>query len=240
MHQNRGKSRHFPREWGRCPDMNEKSSNEKRLAALGSRGRGPPRSGGRAWSFRLLDFHRHSAGGNNKCGERGLWNRCPDKPRWRESFRKKADLISTFTMSSTLPKCIALIVKRIHFGDLLDCPLFATKPPFHPRSSRCSFSKCLYTKYFPKHALLDLPRSLMTRGKVYRNRRKSRHFPRRWKRQVRREGSVEQVARQARGESVPKSWEIPALSGGKTTMACGSLVAGGVCGGGGFGKSCYI
>ena len=33
------------------------SSNEKRLAALGSRGRGPPQSGGRAWSFRLLDFH---------------------------------------------------------------------------------------------------------------------------------------------------------------------------------------
>ena len=73
------------------------------------------------------------------------------------SFRKKADLISTFTMSSTLPKCIALIVKRIYFGDLLDCPLFATKPPFHPRSSRCSFSKCLYTKCFPKQALLDLP-----------------------------------------------------------------------------------
>ena len=93
------------------------------------------------------------------------------------SFRKKADLISTFTMSSTLPKCIALIVKRIHFGDLLDCPLFATKPPFHPRSSRCSFSKCLYTKYFPKHALLDLPRSLMTRGKVHRFRGNSRHFP---------------------------------------------------------------
>jgi hypothetical protein len=115
-------------------------------------------------------------------------------------------------MSSTLPKCIALIVKRIHFGDLLDCPLFATKSPFHPRSSRCSFSECLYSKYFPKHALLDLPRSLMTRGKVYRNRGKSRHFPEGWKRQVRREGSVEQVARQARGESAPKSRKIPALS----------------------------
>mgnify|MGYP000233486590 CR=1 FL=1 len=94
------------------------------------------------------------------------------------SFRKKADLISTFTMSSTLPKCIALIVKRIHFGDLLDCPLFATKPPFHPRSSRCSFSECLYTKHFPKHALLDLLRSLMPRGKVHRFRGKARHFPR--------------------------------------------------------------
>ena len=87
------------------------------------------------------------------------------------SFRKKADLISTFTMSSTLPKCIALIVKRIHFGDLLDCPLFATKPPFHPRSSRSSFLKCLYTKHFTKQALLDLPESLIPRGKVYRNRR---------------------------------------------------------------------
>jgi len=31
------------------------SSDEKRLAALGTRGRGPPWSGGRAWSFRLLD-----------------------------------------------------------------------------------------------------------------------------------------------------------------------------------------
>ena len=93
------------------------------------------------------------------------------------SFRKKADLISTFTVSSTLPKCIALIVKRIHLGDLLDCPLFATKPPFHPRSSRCSFSKCLYTKCFPKQALLDLPESLIPRGEVYRNRRKTRHFP---------------------------------------------------------------
>ena len=47
----------------------------------------------------------------------------------------------------------------------MDCPLFATKPPFHPRSSRCSFSECLYTRHFPKQALLDLPRSLMSRGK---------------------------------------------------------------------------
>ena len=130
------------------------------------------------------------------------------------SFRKKADLISTFTMSSTLPKCIALIVRRIHFGDLLDCPLFAAKPPFHPRSSRCSFSECLYTKYFPKHALLDLPRSLMTRGKVYRNRRKTRHFPREWRRKVRREKAVESVSRQARGESAPFLREIAALSPG--------------------------
>jgi hypothetical protein len=67
-------------------------------------------------------------------------------------------------MSNTLPECIALIVRRIHFGDLLDCPLFATKPPFHPRSSRCSFSECLYTRHFPKQALLDLPRSLMPCG----------------------------------------------------------------------------
>ena len=56
-------------------------SNEKRLAALGSRGRGPPRSGGRAWSFRLLDFHRYSADGNGRCRERCLWSRCPDKLR---------------------------------------------------------------------------------------------------------------------------------------------------------------
>ena len=60
-------------------------------------------------------------------------------------------------MSNTPLKCIVLIIKRIHFGDLLDCPLFAIKPPFHPRSSRCSFSECLYTRHFPKQALLDLP-----------------------------------------------------------------------------------
>ena len=162
--------------------MNEKSSNGKRLAALGSRGRGPPRSGGRAWSFRLLDFHRHSAGVKQQ-----VRPDMPVKPVARPamgkmSFRKKADLISTFTMSSTLPKCIALIVKRIHFGDLLDCPLFATKPPFHPRSSRSSFLKCLYTKHFTKQALLDLPESLIPRGEVHQNRGKSRHFPRGWSR----------------------------------------------------------
>ena len=60
-------------------------------------------------------------------------------------------------MSNTSLKCIVLIIRRIQSGDLLDCPLFAIKPPFHPRSSRCSFSECLYTKHFPKQALLDLP-----------------------------------------------------------------------------------
>ena len=79
-------------------------------------------------------------------------------------FPKKAGLISTFTMSNTLSKRIALIVRCIQSSNLLDCPLFATKPPFHPKSSRCSFSECLYTKHFPKHALLDLPRSLMPCG----------------------------------------------------------------------------
>lgn len=81
-------------------------------------------------------------------------------------------------MSNTLLKCMALIVRLIHFGDVLDCPLFATKPPFHPRSSRCPFSECLYIRYFPKHALLDLPRSLMPQGKEHWNRGKARHFPR--------------------------------------------------------------
>ena len=79
-------------------------------------------------------------------------------------FPKKAGLISTFTMSNMLLKRIALIVRCIQSGDLLDCPLFAIKPPLHPRSSRCSLSKYLYTKHFPKHALLDLPRSLMPCG----------------------------------------------------------------------------
>ena len=90
-------------------------------------------------------------------------------------FPKKAGLISTFTMSNMLLKCIALIVRRIHSGDLLDFPLFAIKPPFHPKSSRCSFSECLYTKHFPKSALLDLPRNLMPRGKVHQNRRSGVH-----------------------------------------------------------------
>ena len=92
------------------------------------------------------------------------------------SFRKKANF-STFTMSNTSPKRITLIIKHIQSGDLLDCPLFATKPPFHPRSSRCSFSECLYTRHFPKQALLDLPESLIPRGEVHRFRGKSRHFP---------------------------------------------------------------
>ena len=183
--------RHFPRS-DTCAHFNENSSNEKRLAALGSRGRGPPRSGGRAWSFRLLDFHKNTT-------------------RGKVSFRKKADF-STFTMSNTPLKCIMLIIRYMHFGDLLDCPLFAIKPPFHPKSSRCPFSECLYTKHFPKHALLDLLRSLMPRGKVNRFRGKTRHFPRGWKWRVRPEGSVEPVPRHAAGESEPFSQEFPALS----------------------------
>ena len=101
----------------------------------------------------------------------------PAGPGGKVSYRKRANF-STFTMSSTSPKRITLIIKHIQSGDLLDCPLFAIKPPFHPRSSRCSFSECLYTKHFPKQALLDLLRSLMPRGKVNRFRRKTRHFPR--------------------------------------------------------------
>ena len=121
-------------------------------------------------------------------------------------------------MSNTLLKCITLIVRLIHFGDVLDCPLFATKPSFHPRSSRCSFSECLYTKHFPKQALLDLLRRLMPRGKVHQNRGKSRHFPRGWRRQVRREGLVVPVPRQAIGESAPESREIAALSPGERRL----------------------
>ena len=125
----------------------------------------------------------------------------------------KADF-STFTMSNMLPKCITLIVRRIQSGNLLDCPLFATKQPFYPRSSRCSFSKYLYTKHFPKHALLDLPRSLMPGGKVNHFRGNSRHFPRRWKCQVRPERPVEPVPMRATRESEPFSPENPALSPG--------------------------
>ena len=73
-------------------------------------------------------------------------------------------------MPNTPSKRIVLIVGCIQPDDLMDCPLFAIKPPFHPRFSRCSFSECLYTKHFHKSALLDLPRSLMPRGKVHQNR----------------------------------------------------------------------
>ena len=123
-----------------------------------------------------VDSGTFSGGGDGRCRERCLWSRCPGKSRRRVSFRKKADF-STFTMSSTLSKRIALIVRRIQSDNLLDYPLFAIKPPFHLKSSRCSFSKLLYTKHFPKHAMLDLTRSLMTWGKVNRIRGKSRHFP---------------------------------------------------------------
>ena len=145
MNRFRRKTRHFPWGWKRhLAHFNENSSNEKRLAALGSRGRGPPQSGGRAWSFRLLEHHT---------GE--------------SVFSPKADLIRTFTMSSTPLKRIVLIIRRIDFDDLLDCPLLAIKTPFHPKSSRCSFSEYLYTKHFPKLSLLDFHRSLMPRGKAY-------------------------------------------------------------------------
>ena len=130
-------------------------------------------------------------------------------------------------MSNTISKRIALIVRRVHSGNLLDCPLFAIKPPLHPKSSRCPFSECMYTRHFPKHALLDLPRRLKPRGKVHQNRRNSRHFPRRWKRQVRREMAVEPMPQQATGESAPKSQKFPALSpevetAGAAREACGA------------------
>ena len=117
-------------------------------------------------------------------------------------------------MSNTPLKCIVLIIRCIQSSDLLDCPLFAIKSPFHPKSSRCSFPECLYTKHFPKHALLDLLRSLMLRGKVNRFRRKTRHFPQEWKCQVPRERPVEPVHRPATGESEPFSPKNPALSPG--------------------------
>ena len=125
---------------------------------------------------------------------------------------QKTGLIRTFTMSNTPLKCIVLIIRCVHFGDLLDCPLFAIKTPFHPKSSRCSFPEYLYTKHFPMHALLDLPRSLMPWGKVHHFRRNSRHFPGRWKWRVQRERPVEPVPRQAAGESEPFSPKFPALS----------------------------
>ena len=99
--------------------------------------------------------------------------------------------------------------------NLLDCPLFATNPPFDPKSSRVPFPECLYTKHFPKHALLDLLRSLMTGGKVNRFRGKTRHFPRGRELRVPPEMPVEPVPRQAAGESEPFSPKNPALSRGE-------------------------
>ena len=130
-------------------------------------------------------------------------------------------------MSNTISKRITLIVRRVYSGDLLDRPLFAIKPPLHPKSSRCPFSECLYTRCFPKHALLDPTRRLKPRGKVHQNRRNSRHFPRRWRRQVRRERPVEPVPQQATGESAPESQKFPALSremetAGAAREACGA------------------
>ena len=122
-------------------------------------------------------------------------------------------------MSNTPPKCIVLIIRRIYFGDLLDCPFFAIKLPFHPRSSRCSFSKHLYTKHFPKHALLDLPRSLKPRRKVNHFRRNSRHFPGRERLQVPPAVPVEPVPHPAAGESEPFSRKNPALSPGVETAS---------------------
>ena len=103
-------------------------------------------------------------------------------------------------MSNTPLKCIMLIIKYIYFGDLLDCPLFATKPPFHPKSSRCSFSEYLYTKHFPKYALLDLLRSLMPRGKCTVFAEKSGTFP-----EVEMAGAAREVCRAG----------APACRGGK-------------------------
>ena len=98
---------------------------------------------------------------------------------------------------------------------MLDCPLFATNPPFDPKSSRVPFPECLYTKHFPKHALLDLLRSLMTGGKVNQNRRNSRHFPQGWKCQVPPAVPVESVPQTSTGESEPFSPKNPALSRGR-------------------------
>lgn len=55
------------------------------------------------------------------------------------------------------------------------------------------------------------------RGKVHHFRGNSRHFPRGWKRQVRREMPVEPIPLQAAGESAPESREITALSPGVET-----------------------
>ena len=136
-------------------------------------------------------------------------------------------------MSNTPLKCIVLIVRRIYLGYLLDCPLLAIKTPFHPKSSRCSFSEYLYTKHFPKHALLDPSRRLHPEenepppGKVNRFRGKSRHFPRGWKCQVPPEVPMEPVPLPPAGESEPFSPESPALSPGMETTsgarkACGA------------------
>ena len=109
---------------------------------------------------------------------------------------------------------------------MLDCPLFATNPPFDPKSSSVPFPECLYTKHFPKHALLDLLRSLMTGGKVNQNRRNSRHFPQGRELRVSPEMPVGPVPLPATWESEPFSQKFPALSREGETASAAREVCG--------------
>ena len=81
-------------------------------------------------------------------------------------------------------------------------PKSRKNPALSPRggNGKCS-QRCLWSLYLGR-----------PRGKVNQNRGKSRHFPRGWKWQMRRERPVEPVPRPATGESEPFSRKNPALS----------------------------
>ena len=86
-----------------------------------------------------------------RCGRRVVGRRSrPGNLRLRRSH---------FAMSSISPKFISLIIKDIHFKNLLDPAYFATKRPFCPISSQVQqmfFSECLIIRYFCKRTLLDV------------------------------------------------------------------------------------
>lgn len=52
-------------------------------------------------------------------------------------------------------KHICLIIKSIHFSNLLDPAYFATKRPFYLRSSKYIVQKCLNTRHSTRSSLLD-------------------------------------------------------------------------------------
>ena len=175
-------------------------------------------------------------GGDGRCGERGLWSRCPSKPRgkvhqnrrksrhfprrWRRQVRRERPVepVPQQATGESAPKSqeIPALSPEVETAGAAreacgagapashggKCTKIAGNPGTFPGGGdgRCG-ERGLWSRCPSK-----------PRGKVHQNRRKSRHFPRRWRRQVRRERPVEPVPQQATGESAPKSQKFPALS----------------------------
>ena len=128
--------------------------------------------------------------------------------RGKVSFRKKADF-STFRMSNMLLKCIVLIIKRIHSGSLLDCPLFATKPPFHPGPADALFQSACILGTFQSMPCWTSQKSHATGESAPESREFAALSWGGWRRKVRREVPVEPIPLQATGESEPFSRKKP-------------------------------